>query len=184
MLNYVKEVPNKIVRAYYEAVKQEIISHAKAQHNLIGALYEEDISSGRTPDFNETSRLEILQRDADQSAPYQLNISADTLSVLGELIIRTPLPAMVISSSQPPDNSIIIASTEKALGFNKTMVMLVKSLQKCDLGYVLEGIFQIPTIDGMDNHWLKLIPNATTFLKTATFCSPQHPNVDINLVYS
>ncbi len=184
LLNYAKEVPNKIVRAYYEAVKQEIISHAKAENNLIGVLYEEDILSGRTPDFNETKRLKLLQQDSDQSAPYQLDISANILPELGELIIRTPLPAMVISPTKPSDNPIIVASTKKALGFHKTMVLMIKSVQECDLGYVLEGVFQIPTKKGMNNHWLKLIPNATAFLQKVTLHSSNLANVEISVVYS
>ncbi len=60
-----------------------------------------------------------------------------------------------------------VGDTRKALGFQKTMVLLIHNVTPLPVnpqGYVYsaDGVFQIPCPDSTRPAWFRLMPNSTT----------------------
>lgn len=185
LLKYVSEVPDFIINSFCEAVAQDIIEHHRAERNLLGMVYEEDIKNGITPDFIDHKRLRILNDDSDEMASYQIQIDPDNIiPTMGTLLIRTPLPAVAITSKLPHRPLILVESTERALGFKKTIIMNINSFRESSSGYILEGIFRIPTTLNKEanKNWVKIIPNSTAFLNGLSLYADEYPKIDIRLI--
>jgi len=185
ILKYVKEVPDFAVFDVFDAVKEEITSHSRNERNLLGAIYIEDIPNGRSLEFKDHEKLEELKNDADGFAPYRLNIFPNNkIETMGKLLIRTPLPAVVVSSKLPNGGAVFIQSTEQALGYHKTMILSLHSVHNLssDCGYLLEGIFYIPIGNARSSDlWHKIIPNSVGFYKKTTFFAEDATKLEVSL---
>ena len=94
--------------------------------------------------------------------------------IAGDLLLRSPLPSAVLLKANPFTDVIQVKDTRKALGFQKTMLLLIRSLSPLPpnaQGYSLaaHGVFQIPCSQDASAAWRKLIPNGTAVLTAVKF---------------
>lgn len=163
------------IHSVYHAVAETIVDHARREENIIGMIFQEDFKSCKEPDFRFLDMLNHQISDSDQNAEYTINIKGN-YEVKGHLLLRTPLPSGVLLKSVPNSTQILIPDTSKALGFQKTLVLLANSgafLPPNEYGYkyFVTGVFHIPTTNEHNALWLKLIPNATAALRGFTLLS-------------
>jgi hypothetical protein len=157
-------VDDGTVRQCYRETNSYMMDKASQEQNIIGMLYTEDFLLCRPPGFTHDELVQRL-RAAGEEAEGE---SKGSPPVAGDLLIRTPLPAVLLLRDRPPSDWIRVADTRKALGFQKTMVLLVRSFSPLPVnpqgyGYAACGVFQIPCRDRDASApvWFKLMPNST-----------------------
>ena len=149
----------------YKTVNEHMYSLTNNKKNINGSYHLEDFKYCRTGDFNEFNILENLKSDtetADKEAVIKIN---KKIRKIGDLLIRSPLPASVPIKEREFSNIIEVDNTIKALGFQKKLILGINSISELienEYGYrfIVSGIFQIPATRKSDNLWKKIIPNA------------------------
>ena len=141
-----------------------MMDKASQEQNIIGMLYTEDFATCRPPGFAHED-LVLRLRSAGDGAKGEIQGSPPTA---GDLLIRPPLPAVLLLRDKPSSDWIQVADTRKALGFQKTMVLMVRSFSPLPVnpqgyGYSACGVFQIPCPDrdSTATAWFKLMPNSS-----------------------
>ena len=150
------------LKRFYDETNDYIQHKASREENIIGTLYTEDFGRCRPPKFPYKELVQRLRRVGDGA----MEATSGPVEVMGDLLIRTPLPAVVLLRERPQGNVIQVSDTSKALGFQKLMVLLVRgglSLPDNPQGYVhgATGVLQIPCGGTAGHGWNKLIPNST-----------------------
>ncbi len=90
--------------------------------------------------------------------------------IAGDLLIRTPLPAVLLLRETPSSDWIQPADTRKALGFQKNMALMVRDVSPLPVnpqgyGWGATGVFHIPCGETSVPAWFKLMPNSTACRK-------------------
>lgn len=170
-----EELSNNLVNRIYYAVAETIVDHVKREENIVGMIFQEDFKSCKDPGFLFSDMLYRQFSDSDQNAKYEINLKGN-YEDKGDLLLRTPFPSGVLLKSEPNNTQILIPDTFKALGFQKTLLLLVNKVSilppnEYGYKYFATGVFYIPTTIDHDAIWLKLIPNATVALRGFTFQS-------------
>jgi hypothetical protein len=159
----------------YKEVLDTILTHIKEEKNIMGPIYIEDFEHCREEKFLYMSFLDKLNDDSDYKANYKIT-KEGKFSHTGDLLLRTPFPSGILLREHPSKYNIIIPDTNKALGFQKTLVLYptdFRDMPSNPYGYnfFITGIFHIPTVSTMDQIWYKIIPNASCALGAANFYS-------------
>jgi hypothetical protein len=160
---YADQVDANMVKDCYEQTNRYMQDHAQQEKNILGTLYAEDFARGRPPQFPHQALVQRLSRTVTEDEA-QGGVQG-TLPTAGELLIRTPLPAVVLLRAQPSTRWIQVESTRKALGFQKTLALEVNSFTPLPANpqryaYAAGGVFFIPCAEATAASWLKLIPNS------------------------
>lgn len=179
-LSYSENIPDEefsidFIDSVYHAVAETIVDHVRREENIIGIIFQEDFKSCKEPDFRFLDMLNHQFSDSDQNAGYKTNLKGN-YKVKGDLLLRTPFPSGVLLKSIPNSTQILIPDTSKALGFQKTLVLVANRgsfLPSNEYGYkyFVTGVFHIPTTNEHNAQWLKLIPNAIAALQCFTLLS-------------
>lgn len=155
---------NADLRRLYDEVNSYMRMKAEREENILGTLYVEDFARCKPPRFAHGDLVKRLRSAGDDDA----SIEGIAPPVAGDLLLRTPLPSCVLLRSNPPTDVIRVADTRKALGFQKTMLLTIRTggtLPPNPQGYThaAHGVFGIPCQDeAISPVWWKLIPNAHT----------------------
>lgn len=151
-----------------DAVHNEIIDHFRAERNLLGMFYLDELENCIPQDFHGQKYKEILQKDSDSNANYEITAN-HSLPKIGYLSLRTPMPAVVITDRNVEFNIIEVNSTEIALGFHKRLILEIQEIiPMTESKYILSGIFRILTDEEFCRFWTKLIPNSNCLLEGYT----------------
>lgn len=162
-------IGHKEAQRLYDETNRYMMEKARLGQNIIGTLYAEDFASCRPPAFAHGDLVRRL-RDAGDGPE---NAIRGQPAIAGDLLLRTPLPSAVLLKADPVANVIRVEDTRKALGFQKTMLLLIRSfspLPPNPQGYsrAAHGVFQIPCSKDASAAWLKLIPNGTAILSAVS----------------
>lgn len=160
-----------------DAVHNEIIDHFRAERNLLGMFYLDELESCIPQDFHGQQYKEILRKDSDSNANYEITAN-HSLPKIGYLSLRTPMPAVVITDKNVEFNIIEVNSTEIALGFHKRIILEIQEIIPItESKYILSGIFRILTDEEFCRCWTKLIPNSNCLLEgyTAYYSDSRDP---------
>jgi hypothetical protein len=154
-------VSNYDVKRFYDETNDYMQHKASREDNIIGTLYTEDFGRCRPPKFPYKELVQRLRRLGDGT----VETTSGPVEVMGDLLIRTPLPAVVLLRERPQENAIQVSDTRKALGFQKLMLLFVRdvmSLPDNPHGYVhcATGVLQIPCGGTARHGWIKLIANS------------------------
>jgi hypothetical protein len=156
------------VKRFYSETNHYMSDKASEEKNILGTLYTEDFARCRPPKFPHKELVQRL-RAAGDGADDSVR---GPVEVAGDLLIRTPLPAVVLLRERPAAKCIQVGDTRKALGFQKTMVLMVQSVSPLPdnpegYGYSASGVFQIPCQGTSGHGWTKLIPNSNACERVA-----------------
>jgi len=160
--HYAGKADDATVKQCYRQVNHYMTEKASQGKNIIGTLYIEDFASCRPPAFPHEELAQRLRAAGDGA---EGSVRGE-VEVAGDLMIRTPLPAVALLRAMPRANWIQVGDTRKALGFQKTMVLLIHNLSPLPVNpqgyaYSADGVFQIPCPDSTGPAWFKLMPNST-----------------------
>ncbi|AGH55360.1 hypothetical protein [Legionella pneumophila] len=151
-----------------EAAHNEIMNYFRAERNLLGMFYLDELENCIPQNFDGQQYKEILLKDSDSNANYEISAN-HSLPKIGYLSLRTPLPAVVITDKKVEFNIIEVNSTEIALGFPKRLILEIQEIiPMTDSKYILSGIFRIITDEEFCRCWTKLIPNSNCLLEGYT----------------
>jgi hypothetical protein len=152
------------VERLYAEINQYMLDKTTREENILGTLYVEDFARCKPPRFAHEGLLQLL-RKADGGG--QGLVYGPHPSVVGDLLIRTPLPAALLIEGPPKPDGIHFVDTRKALGFEKVIVLRPRSFTPLPAnpqgyGYAAHGVFEIPCRDpvSVDGVWYKLMPNS------------------------
>lgn len=170
----IKEI---IYKTCYEDVLEIILKHVREERNILGAIFVEDFTDCKQPDFQFKPILSELERDSDANSDYKIITTGDFIHV-GTLLLRTPLPSgILLKDDFAFENPIIVKNTEKALGFHKTIVFIPDGM--CELPpnpqkykFFISGIFHLPTKRPNDLLWHKILSNTTCICEETIFALP------------
>ncbi|NCP62683.1 MAG: hypothetical protein GW748_05155 [Alphaproteobacteria bacterium] len=160
----------ELIESIYLVGSNIITKHMKEGKNIIGPVYVEDFKECKDPFFNFSHLVNRLKSDSNENCDYLLKLNGD-YELSGDFLLRTPLPSVVLLKEEPKKKiNIIIPNTEKALGYQKTLILPMQELStlpnnKEGYKYFATGIFHIPTQIPHDKYWAKLIPNSLCFLE-------------------
>lgn len=146
------------------ALKEEALDYALAERNMIGQIYLEDISTGRS-----ASAAEL---DTRHLAHIPELTATGPIERCGRLCLRHPLPAIVFADVNPADPFILVDDTRTALGFDMPMLMTIDGRQEHEGVFILTGIFQIPVPSiSAGAAWNHAVQNSTRFTAATTLIS-------------
>jgi hypothetical protein len=150
----------------YDETNRYLLENTREGQDINGTLYMEDFARCRPAAF---FRYKKMLRRLQAAGDGPENAIRGGPAVAGALLLRTPLPAAVLLKADPPVDVIRVGDTRQALGFQKTMLLLVRGLFPLPpnpQGYrrAAHGVFQVPCPADASDAWLKLIPNATAVL--------------------
>jgi hypothetical protein len=157
---YDRQIARETVTRCYDETNAYMMRNASQAENIIGTLCVEDFARCRPTGFKHGRLLRQVQVGGDQDGEIK-----DSPPIAGELVLRTPLPAVLLLREQPTSNWIQPGSTAKALGFQKTMALMLRGLTALPSnpqGYRwgATGVFNIPCAQAAAPQWSKLIPNS------------------------
>ncbi len=160
-----RQVASETVERCYHAVNAYMTSYASRAENIIGTLYAEDFAACRPPAFAFDDLIRRLRAGGDAEGEIK-----GSPPIAGDLLIRTPLPAVLLLREIPSSDWIQVADTRKALGFQKTMALMVRGVSPLpvnpqEYGWGATGVFQIPCGETSGPAWFKLMPNSTACRK-------------------
>jgi hypothetical protein len=164
------KVARETVEQCYRQTNQYMRDNTAQNKNIIGTVYAEDFRRCRRPGF---PYEELVQRLGMAGDGVEGSVRG-SVEIAGDLLLRTPLPSLVLLRALPGDNGIQVSDTRQALGFQKTMLLLIHNLSALPAnpqGYIYsaEGVFQIPCPDSARSGWIKLIPNGNACGKIVLF---------------
>lgn len=137
--------------------KEEVAAHAvdycRAEENIIGSIYVEDLTSGRAPSAKNI--------DVSELNNYPESISGVELKKFGKLCVRHPLPAVVVCNFEPTRSIFQIEDTVTALGFTIPLYMgPIDITQIADDMWLITGIIHIPVPStNIGKKWNRVIQN-------------------------
>lgn len=145
----------------YEKVNEFMYNSTLNEQNILGTIYLDDTIECKTPDFDEYVLLENLQQIYSEYEPTEL----PNFQKIGTLLLRTPLPSVVFTSSKEIPQTFIVADTSKALGFQVNLIFDVDEIIEFPnnlygINYCVSGIFKIQNFNGSDFFWHKILPNS------------------------
>ncbi len=157
-------LPAEALRSFKQQAAAHAFHRVRQEQPLLGQVIFEDAKSGCAPGVKHF----VTPGDYDKVRDAPARVSVDrTIPSLGKLVIRSPLPAVVISET-PPDNAatIIRIADTSALGVDLTLYLHVQDWDRYVDRYLLIGNFVIPTKDAVQGRaWSRLIPNSTRFYR-------------------
>lgn len=164
--------PQKLYAHLLKQVATEAYEHIINGRNIVGGIFLDELMSGRSPS------AKIVNTAVVNKIPKQI-IRNENPEIIGELCIRFPLPALVLSTCRPTYGIITVKNTIKALGFDFPMDLFIDDVTQADEHlYVLAGVFEIPAPD--ENHaklWDKIIPNSRRCLTRSKAYVPNSTKV-------
>ncbi len=160
------------LKLIYDMVNKYLTEETSEERNIDGSIYLDDFDICRTPDFNKFDLLKQLENDTIID-DKKVKIKGDLPPIIGELLIRSPLPAIVLLKTRNIPSAILVKDTKKALGFKKNLVFYIRGvgeLPSNKWSYVIgaSGVFSIPTSSTNDKIWKQIIPNANYFSESIT----------------
>lgn len=173
----------------YESVAQYIVDFNIQGKKIIGSLYVDEFNQCRVTDCRILDVFPNLESDFDESCDYDIKLKGE-FNREGVLFLRWPYPSgILLKTKSLNNNQVYLPSTMKALGAQKTMVLLVTDwtpLPENEFGYTyfLTGTFYIPTQTEIDQVWLKLIPNATGIIDSLSLCTSNGNDLKIQITPS
>ena len=146
--------------AFCQAVHADIRAHLKRNEPIEGVLLAKDFDVCRAPEEKLDTLLRDLGADAD----------AGDAIYIGDLLLRTPLPAGVLLRQEAEVGQRITPDTTRAFGFQKDVALQVRAVRvapRNDCGYThyASGTFLIRSPSVLASKWLSLIPNANVIAK-------------------
>lgn len=163
MLGFQEQPSNEALNELVAAATGEALASIAQERNLLGSVYLDDIDTGRSPYVEKY--LEASDFAISHKRPITLHQN-DNIEVLGKLLIRSPLPAVVIAPARPRVvPSIIRVEDTSALGNAYPLYLGVQGTQQItESAFLVAGVFHIPVpSNDAGAFWGKLIPNATRF---------------------
>jgi hypothetical protein len=160
-----ESIPTDALRTFKQLAAAEAFSRVQNNLPLLGQVIFDDAKSGRAPgvEYFVTSQDFTL---LDQ-VPAKI-IESRSIPALGKLVIRSPLPAIVISDTAPDkETSIYRIADTSALGMDIALYVHVHHWdQSHDNVYLVTGNFVIPTKDATQGRaWSRVVPNSTRFYR-------------------
>ena len=145
----------------YNKVNEFIYNSTLNEQNILGTIYLDDTIECKTPDFDDYVLLENLQQIYSGYERTKL----PNFKKIGTLLLRTPLPSIVFTSSKEIPQTFIVADTTKALGFQVNLIFdVVEKIEfpnnPYGISYCVSGIFKIQNFKGSDFFWHKILPNS------------------------
>lgn len=160
LINFLSENQLNLTKEQFNDLKRQIAIYSfnkcKVPLAMLGSIFLEDLEFGKSPS--------AMNVNLNNTVIPPKNITySQPIEELGVLLLRTPLPSVVISDRRPKSNFIKINSNSLALNQSYPLFLTIQNCQEVkDFGLcILSGVFSIPVKD--DNHsnqWKKVIPNA------------------------
>lgn len=163
MLGLQEQPSGEALSELVAAAASETLASITQERNLLGSVFLDDIGTGRSPYV--AQYLDASDFAISHKRPITLH-QDDNIEVLGKLLIRSPLPAVVIAPTTPRTvPSIIRVEDTAALGNAYPLYLGVEGAQKItEDAFLIAGVFHIPVpSDAAGTFWAKLIPNAMRF---------------------
>lgn len=148
----------------YEKVNEFIYHSTINEQNILGTIYLDDTIECKTPDFDEFVLLENLQQ---VYAEYE-QTDLPKFKKIGTLLLRTPLPSLIYTSSTEIPQTFVVNDTSKALGFQVNLIFEVEEIiefpdNPYGVNFCISGIFKIHNFKGSDFFWQKILPNSLCY---------------------
>lgn len=175
-------LPAEALRTFKQAAAAEAFHRVRKEMPLLGQVIFEDAKSGRSPGVDHYVKRSTF--DVVREVPAKV-VANRTIPSLGKLVIRSPLPAVVITETPlDKETAIIRVDDTSALGMALALYLHVQAWERCaDNQYLMTGSFVIPTKDSVQGRaWSRLIPNSTRFYRE--FKAQGTPGGDISIATS
>ena len=135
----------------YEKVNEFMYNSTLNEQNILGTIYLDDTIECKTPDFDEFVLLENLQQAYVEYEPTDL----PKFQKIGTLLLRTPLPSIVFTSTKEIPNTFLVKDTTKALGFQVNLIFESDDIiefpeNPYGVKYCLSGVCKIHNFKGTD----------------------------------
>jgi hypothetical protein len=150
----------------YGMVNEYMYNLTLNEENILGTIYLDDTIECKTPDFDEFALLENLQQAYSEYEQTELPM----FQKIGTLLLRTPLPSIVFTSSREIPRTFLIKDTIKALGFQVNLIFVSDDIiefpqNSYGINYCVSGIFKIHNFNGTDSLWHTILPNSLCYEK-------------------
>jgi hypothetical protein len=150
----------------YEKVNEFMYDSMLKEQNIVGSIYLDDTFECKTPDFEEFALLENLQQAYTEYEPTEI----PEFQKIGTLLLRTPLPSIVFTSSKEIPSTFLIKDTTKALGFQVNLIFETEDIiefpeNPSGINYIVSGYFKIHNFNRTDSIWHIILPNSITYEK-------------------
>lgn len=158
-----------------DAICAEAHQFCVAEQNMIGSVYVEDATRGRSPsatgiDTSALNHVPAIRGDTD-------------VEMLGSLCLRHPLPAIVFADRMPERGFIRIDETTTALGYELPMFVALTGIEPIGPHFVLTGYFYIPVPSNAHGDlWSKVIQNSLRVVDRLAIAHPADP-IDIRFTW-
>lgn len=159
------QLPAEDLAALFAEALVEAVGSLEHDRPLLGQFYLEDLDAGRAPS------VEHFVTDADlviaQRTPARCT-QDPAIPVMGKLVIRSPLPAVVVATESPsPGQNLVRVEDSSALDAEYPLYLMLQGVQQiADDAHLLVGVFQIPVPDDtVGKTWAKLLPNSGRFVR-------------------
>lgn len=175
-------LPAEALRTFKQAAAAEAFHCVRLQRSLLGQVVFSDARSGRAPSVAHFVPPGAFDQVRDVPAGIHAN---RTIPSLGRLVVRSPLPAIVISETPSgKDTPIIRVADTSALGADLAMYLHVQACDRFEDGqHLVTGTFVIPARDAVQGQaWSRLIPNSTRFYRE--FKTHGMPDGDLSIAAS
>lgn len=148
----------------YEKVNEFMYDSTLNEQNILGTIYLDDTIECKSPDFVEFALLENLQQAYTEYEPTEL----PKFQKIGTLLLRTPLPSVVFTSSKEIPRTFLINDTTKALGFQVNLIFESDDViefpeNPYGVNYCVSGIFKIHNFNSTDSIWHTILPNSLCY---------------------
>lgn len=148
----------------YDKVNEFIYNSTLNEQNILGTIYLDDTVECKTPDFDEFVLLENLQQAYVEYKPTDL----PKFQKIGTLLLRTPLPSIVFTSTKEIPNTFLVNDTTKALGFQVNLIFEADDIiefpeNPYGVKYCISGICKIHNFKGTDFLWHTILPNSLCY---------------------
>ena len=159
------------ITAFCLAVHADIRAHLKRNEPIEGVLLAKDFEACRAPEEKLDLLLRELAADAEEGRG-----EAEGDELVGDLLLRTPLPAGVLLRTETEIGQRIMPDTGKALGFQKCLALQVRAVRvaprnDCGYSHYASGTFVLRCTPSLAAKWLSLIPNANLTAKEQTLAA-------------
>jgi hypothetical protein len=173
------KLPDEHLRTFKRMAAAEAFHHVREHRPLLGQVIFDDVQTGRAPGvekFVTPAEFALVRH-----APLNIELSRP-VPALGKLVIRSPLPAIVISQT-PPDKHLALCrvADTTALDADLPLYLLIEASEHCGPDvYLLTGTFQIPVKDADQGRaWSRLVPNSARFYRQ--FIAQDAPGGDLRI---
>ena len=148
----------------YEKVNEFMYESTLNEQNILGTIYLDDTIECKSPEFDEFTLLENLQQAYKEYEPTEL----PKFHKIGTLLLRTPLPSIVFTSSKEIPRTFLVNDTTKALGFQVNLIFESDDIiefpeNPYGVNYCVSGIFKIQNFNCTDSIWHTILPNSLCY---------------------